>query len=212
MPGSAAGKKKTSAQPGWRDELVLARRPALLFAAVLALSALAVGISSKAAADNEQRLAAAARVREQAWSRLRNVASEQQDIQTYQPRFVALRGAGLIGAENRLGWVETVRQAQAQRKLPSVSYDIEPQQAVTMDQPLELADYQLRASRMQLHMGLVHEMDLFGLLDDLRAVGLYSVEDCKLRRAPIQGEAGLAPRVLGECTLVWLSLGTKGAH
>jgi hypothetical protein len=205
---NAAGSKKKhgAAERSWRDEFDLVRRPALLFAAVLGSALLVVGAVSWVAAEKHDALAQATRVREHAFARLNNVASEEQDIRAFQPRFLALQAAGLIGSENRLAWIEALRQAQRERKLPSVTYDIEPQQAVTMDQPFGLGDYQLRGSRMQLHLALVHELDLFTLLADLRSAGLFTVEQCKLTRAMAQPDAGAAPRVLGECTLVWLSL------
>jgi hypothetical protein len=196
----------------WRNELRTVRRAALVFASVLLLAGSAAIATSYVAGQQAARTQSATRIQQRALSRLRNVAIEQQDILQYQPRFLALRQAGLIGRENRLAWVEAVRTVQAQRKLPSVSYDIEPQQAVTMDQPLDLADYQLRASRMQLHMGLVHEMDLFALLDSLQRAGLFSVEDCTLRRAALQLDAGATPSILSECTVIALSLGAKARH
>ena len=213
MPHHAERSSTRSAKPlTWRDELRTVRRAALVFAGVLLVAGSAAITTGWFAGQQAARTLDASRVHQRALSRLRNVALEQQDILQYQPRFLALRQAGLIGRENRLAWVEAVRAVQAQRKLPSVSYDIEPQQAVVMDQPLDLADYQLRASRMQLHMGLVHEMDLFALLDTLQRTGLFSVEDCKLRRAALQLDAGATPTILSECTVIALSLGAKAGH
>ncbi len=203
---SAARKKALPAVPGWRDELDLVTWPAALFVAVLACALLAVGVSSWARADKDALLEHATRVRQQAAARYRNVETEKREIRLYQPRFTELLGAGLIGAENRLGWIEAVRQAQAAHHLPSVSYEIEPQQALRMDSGFEFGDYQLRASRMQLHLGLVHEGDLFDVLADLRNAGLFTAESCKLRRDPAPPGAGAVPRVLADCSLVWLSL------
>ncbi|MEO7576668.1 MAG: hypothetical protein ABIT83_03555 [Massilia sp.] len=200
------------ANRSWRDDLVLVRRAVLVFAGALLAAAGATMASNHAAAEQADRLTKATRAHQRALSRLRNVALEQQDIALYQPRFLALRQAGLIGGENRLAWVEAVRTVQAQRKLPSVSYEIEPQQVVTMDRQLDLADYRLRASRMQLHMGLAHELDLFAVLDALQRAGLFSVEDCKLRRVALQLDAASSAGVQSECTVVGLSLGAKGGH
>jgi len=203
---AAARKKELPAVPGWRDELDLVTWPAALFVAVLACALLAVGVSSWARADKDAVLEHATRVRQQAAARYRNVETEKREIRLYQPRFTELLGAGLIGAENRLGWIEAVRQAQAAHHLPSVSYEIEPQQALRMDGGFELGDYQLRASRMQLHLGLVHEGDLFDVLADLRNAGLFTAEACKLRRDPTPPGAGAGSHVLADCSLVWLSL------
>jgi hypothetical protein len=209
MRANAPGKQTKDRT--WRDELDLVRRPAALLLAALAGAALMVGASSWIRIEKETALAQAARTRALDYAKFRNVENEKSEIQQFQPRFIELRAAGLVGDENRLAWVEAVRQVQEERKLPSVSYEIEPQQALAMDRPLDLGDYRLRGSRMRLHMGLVHELDLFNLLDDLRNAGRFSVENCKLTRNSAPPDAGAAPRVLGECTLVWLTLGSAPA-
>lgn len=194
----------------WED-IGTIRRPLLGFCGVLVLAVASATASSWIASEKDNTLASAARVRERSYARLHNVEIEKSEIAQYQPRFVELRAAGLIGGENRLAWIEALRQSQAARRIPSVSYEIDPQQEVTMDAPLDLADYRLRASRMQLHMGMMHELDLFNLLADLHSAGLFTVESCKMKRTGAPPDAGAAPRVTADCTLVWLSLATAPA-
>lgn len=194
------------APPGWRDELHLLARPAAVFLAVLALAVILLGTAIWYRAQQEDALGAAAVKRAVASNRFINVAQEKRDIADYQPRFLALQAAGLIGDENRLAWVETIRYSQASRKLASATYDIEAQQPVALAAPMALGDYQLRGSRMRFQLGMVHELDLFHFLDDLRNAGLFSVQDCKMKRLDVPAEAIGVARLQADCSLVWLSL------
>jgi hypothetical protein len=54
-------------------------------------------------------------------------------------------------------------------------------------------------------------MDLFNLLDDLRAAGLYTVQDCRIKRLEVAPDAAVAPRLTSDCTLAWVTLGPAPA-
>ncbi|MFP5393019.1 MAG: hypothetical protein ACLGI6_15970, partial [Gammaproteobacteria bacterium] len=118
-----------------------------------------------------------------------------------------LQAAGLIGNENRLAWIEAIRRIQQNRKLVSASYEIEPQQAIAAEPPLVFGKYQLRGSRMRVELGMVHELDMFNFIDDLRTVGLFTVQDCEIKRNDVPAEAVGIARFTATCTLVWLTLG-----
>lgn len=208
---AAARPRQDTARRGWQDELDLIQRPLLVFAATLTLSLLLAGGAGWKRAQQDAELEQAAKARQAASSQFHNVATELNEIAAFQPRFVALRAAGLVGNENRLAWIETIKHSQSARQLPSVAYDIEPQQPLALTAPVALGDYELRGSRMRLQMALIHELDLFNLLGDLRGAGRFTVQDCKLKRNDVPQEAPLAPRLAGDCTLVWLTLARKGA-
>lgn len=205
-PTPARGKQADTSTPSWRDELDLIAAPARLCAGVLLGAALLVGAASWHAAQQAGELAQAARVRAAASSRFQNVESEKQDIAIYQPRFVELQAGGLIGDENRLAWIEAIKAIQGNRKLISASYEIEPQQALVLASPMALGDYQLRGSRMRVELGLVHELDLFHFIDDLRGAGRFTVQDCKMKRTDAPAESVGVARLNANCTLVFLTL------
>lgn len=183
------------------------RRPLAIFGAALLLAAVLAGATGWFRSQQEKVLETTRQRHDDTLLRLQSAEKELQDIRTYQPRFNQLVAAGMVGAENRLAWIEAIRYSQATRGIPSVTYEIEPQQMVGIAVPLTLGDYRLRASRMTLRTALLHEMDLFYLLDDLREAGLYTVRDCIIKRASIPAQAGLVPRMSADCTLAWISLG-----
>jgi hypothetical protein len=187
------------------------RRPLAVFVAALLLAALVGGVSLYLRRGQERLLARAEAAHSAALFKLQNTERERSEIRAYQPRFLNLVARGLVGQENRLAWIDAIRRSQATRRLLAVSYEIEPQQVVNLSAPVALGDYQLRASRMQLHMGLLHELDLFNLLDDLRAAGLFTVQDCRIKRLEVPPDAGLVPRLTADCTLAWLTLGPPPA-
>jgi hypothetical protein len=201
----------TIAVPYWLREFALIR-----LAVVICAGAIGIGFSSVFASswwlhDALDTRQLAQQSRDAAYARFAQVESEKQDIRNFQPKFIALSRKGLIGEESRLEWVDDIRQIQEQHRLLPLTYEFEPQQTVRQDGRLELGDYQLRASRMSLHMDMLHEGDLFDFLAELRQRGYFAVQDCTFKRlAGVQNVAN-APTVGADCHLDWLTLAPAGA-
>jgi len=203
--------ERLAAGAALREEFAYLRRPLLIFLAALILGGIAVGVSSWLLGQREQALDDTRRRHDTALARLQSAEKELDEIRRFQPRYLQLQAAGIVGTENRLAWVESINLSQQRHKLLSVEYEIEPQQLVNLSAPIALGDYQLRASRMMLRTGLMHDLDLFNLLDDLAHAGLYTVQDCRMKRLEAAAEAGLSPRIKADCTLVWVTLGSPPA-
>ena len=187
-------------------DFALLRSAALSFLAVLLISLASVALSGWYL--RQAHLAEATRLlaRDAARSRLNHAEAEKQEIRLYQPQFLALRQKGLVGPERRLDWVEAIRQIHAQRRLLPLSYEIDVQQPYRLETALPTGDYALLGSRMALHMDLLHELDLFNFLADLRQAGTFAVQDCSIRRSASAGTGALAPTLNADCTLNWLTL------
>jgi hypothetical protein len=141
------------------------------------------------------------------------VDEEDQLIRQYLPLYRDLEEQGVIGPEHRLNWTETLRKVGVGLKLPSLRYSIEPQETYTPPYTLSSGAYQTYASAMQLHMGLLHEMDLFRFLDHLErnALGRFTVDECSFRRQ--RGEIDLnaaTANISAECRLSWITLRKPG--
>ncbi|SFV05148.1 hypothetical protein [Pseudoduganella namucuonensis] len=218
-PAKNVAKKQPSAPlPWWLREFSQVRTALLVFLVVLACSVSAVVLSRWALHEAQASQTRAQQLRNEARQRYVNVETEKLEIATYQPLFAILRERGLIGQENRLEWVEAIRQVQEQRRLLPISYEIAPQQPVVMEPALDLGGYSMRGSRMKLHMDLLHEGDLFSLLSDLRARTHFTVQECAIKRAAGAGnpvaapDAPLAPALSADCTLNWLTLTPTAAQ
>ena len=207
LPSGQQPARAAVALPPWLAEFALIRRPAAMFAAVLILGTAALLASRARLAASEELLQQAQRARAAAYERYSQVGDEQRDLRDYQAPYAMLQSRGLIGAEARLEWIETIRQIREQRQLLPLTYEIAPQQPFRLDGAPTMGDYQLRGSRMALHMDLLHEGDLFNFLDDLKSRHFVAVQDCALKRAaPSQGTL-VAPTLSANCTLHWITLG-----
>lgn len=210
-PASAAAKKKPAASVPlsyWITEFALVRPAVLTLLCAIIVSSTAVWLSYTKQQDAAVLAEHAQRTRDAASSRYAQVDNEKRDIRNFQHRFVELRQRGLIGDERRLEWLDAIRQTQTRLKLPPLSYEIEPQQVVTLDTPIDLGEYQLRGSRMHLHMELVHELDLFNFLLDLRERGFVAVQDCSIKRLGVAAGTPGASTLGADCTLNWITLNT----
>lgn len=115
-------------------------------------------------------------------SRYLAVDEEEKLINSYFPRFIELLNSGVIGKEQRLNWVEVLRQAGQETRLPALNYQIESQKIYTPEFPLDLGKYNIYHSRMILTMQLLHEGDLFKIVKalDEKAKGIYGISSCQL--------------------------------
>jgi hypothetical protein len=133
--------------------------------------------------------------------------NETQEIQEYQARFTKLQNSHLIGEERRLDWIERIRQIYERRKLPPLIYAVAPQQTFVLDSSIPVGDFELRGTKVTLHMGLLHELDLFNFLEDLNSVGIYSTQSCAIHASDKAQTNPLSPKLDAECTLYWITLG-----
>ena len=138
----------------------------------------------------------------------------RQLVDRYHRRYERFRTLGFVGAESRLDWIETMRQASNELTLPRVSYAIEPQLDVIA--PVASVhtgdDLSLHLSRVQVQMGLLHEVDLLRFFDDLqsKAPGLMTVDRCDLEwdvdsRVPLDVRANIR----ADCSVLLFSLITS---
>jgi hypothetical protein len=144
------------------------------------------------------------------YSDYRQALEEQKLMETYRKEFERLTKGGVIGEENRLTWVETIRDTNRILKLPEFRYAIEAQRPFERPGLEHVRNIERKSSSMKLDLGLIHEGDLFAVFEGLRAgaKGLYSVESCEMNRKtpwdkqPTASAANLTAR----CSLEWLTV------
>ena len=137
------------------------------------------------------------------------VDKEEELIKKYLPVFIELHKTGLLGKEHRLNWVEVLQDAGEIIQFPSLGYEITAQRLYQPAFPVMPGRYKIFASEMTLDMQLLHEGDLFELLNLLneRGRGLYTVSGCELTRNFVEltnnPEVG---NVAASCVLEWFSV------
>ena len=115
---------------------------------------------------------------------------EEDIIATYLPLYSALEDQGIIGREQRLDWIEVLRESARAAQVQRLAYVIDAQQVFDTGVNLQVGNYRVYSSSMRLNLGLLHEGDLPRFLSRLRdsVSGLFAVTDCSMARAG----AGLA--------------------
>ena len=138
--------------------------------------------------------------------KLQRVSSEESEIKEKSALFQRLQKRGIIGEEQRLEWVELLKDIRDKRRLIDLVYEIEPQR------PLDVAPgagFTFNDSPMKVQLKLLHEEDLTRFLGDLneQARALIQVRYCKVTRQP-QGQAGTSGQanLLAECRIDWVTL------
>ena len=141
------------------------------------------------------------------------VDEEERLIATHLPSYRKLEQSGVVGEEQLLAWIETLREVSASVRLPSMRYEILPQKEYQPPVAVSTGSLRVYASPMRVQLGLLHEDDLFRFLDTLaqRALGKFSVERCTLRRAaPAVQTDPAKPNLEAECELLWLTIRQPG--
>ena len=187
-------------------------RGALLALLLVALaSAVAVAESGHFLDAAMSALDAARRSHTVAQNRLIKSGEESEIILRFRDAYAHLVQRGLIGHEDRVGWIQALTRAARERQLYSVDYSLQAQHnglhPVSAGVPLAF-----RESPMRLSASLLHEDDLERFLIELAATapGLFDVRDCTLARVPRQFNApSNEPRLTAECNLAWLTIAPR---
>ncbi|MGB4468588.1 MAG: hypothetical protein WBI41_11155 [Azovibrio sp.] len=183
--------------------------PALGLAVLLALSGLgAAGWGSRESTRAGQTQSQSAARLQQIKARLQEAREQAAGLRQFRLRLQELAQQGFLTPENRLEWVELLRQSRTRLAIPVLHYEIEPQR------PLENGSPHFRVSRMNLHLGLDHEMELESFLQPLFAYGkaLILIRACDLGRAanpdpPLRP----GPNIEVDCQLDWITAELPGA-
>jgi hypothetical protein len=138
--------------------------------------------------------------------KLKQVRGEENEIRQKSALFNTLQTRGVIGEEQRLEWVELLKEIRDKRRLIDLRYEIAPQRPL---EPTPGNGFAFYASSMQIQLKLLHEEDLTRLLDDLRlqAKALIQVKSCTVSRLP-RGEAenALRGQLQADCQIDWITL------
>ncbi|MFT3847551.1 MAG: hypothetical protein QM739_02420 [Propionivibrio sp.] len=142
--------------------------------------------------------------------KLKRVRNEESEIRQKAAVFSALQARGMIGEEQRLEWVELIKEIRDTRRLIDLQYEIAPQRRLDAAADAKTGDgFAFYSSSMKLQVKLLHEEDLTRLLDDLRnrARALIQVKSCNVSRlspGPVGGSP--AAQLQADCQIDWITL------
>jgi len=145
--------------------------------------------------------------------RLLRIADEEREVKEKIAVYRQLAALGILGREHRLEWADAIKRIRAQRGLIDLRYRVAPQRSL-VSVPGKPGTIDFYASTMTVNLALLHEEDLFGFLNDLRASGnaYYAVRSCTLSRTGVPPTAAsLAARVNATCDIDLITIVDQGA-
>ncbi len=187
-----------------KDDFPLVRQALAAFAIGLLLAAILAGASLTVLHRERDALSRAQARRNAAASQRLQAETARRDVLDFQPEFIRLRELGFVGEERRLDWMEQIGRIREERKLLPISYEFSARQNFRADPSNMPGGLELHGSKLTLRMDLLHELDLLGLLDELKNKGFYVAQSCSIKRianadpVPLSAECTLFRPTLGE--------------
>jgi hypothetical protein len=190
-----------------RADFEAIRNPALALAGVLLIAAIAGYYTEQFVVAERRKLTQQEGQLREARTRLQRSGDEKDVIVKYLGTFQALQRGGFVGEEQRINWLDGLRLTNQQADLFGVDYDISSQKPYPYAADLNTGQIRLYNSVMKLRFQLLHEEDLMRFLNILarQGAGIYTVDQCVMRRLPTGGVIRYQPNVAAECELSWIT-------
>jgi len=191
-----------------QGDLQALRTPLLVLLAVVLVGALAVYYSARFMASAQQQLTQQQNQLKEARLRLQKSGDEREIILRYLDSYRQMERGGFIGEEQRINWLDGLRLANQQADLFGVDYQIGVQKAYPFAAEFNPGQLALNQSQMKLRFRLLHEEDLGRFLGALarQGAGIFTVEQCTLRRIDTRGVLRYQPNITAECELSWITV------
>lgn len=141
-------------------------------------------------------------------ARLQKARDDNAIIERYLDNYLYLQQIGVVGDEQRLNWLDSLRFTNQQTRVFGYNYQIGTQQAYPYAGELDPGPLTLHQSVMKIAIRLLHEGDLISFLGTLaqQRAGVFSVDQCTMERIEAPGSARNRPNVLADCELAWITL------
>lgn len=107
----------------------------------------------------------------------------QTRFNTYESQYLALYDTGIFNDDSRLNWLDTINKISKEPQMPLLKYKLNKAEQLTLPNIIKTyPGINIYASNMTLNMKLLHEGDLYHLLNalDRADVGLFNVRKCTL--------------------------------
>jgi hypothetical protein len=183
------------------------KNPLLVLLGVLLIAAAAIYFSDQLKESARLQLSQQENQLREARTRLQRSGDERDMIVRYLDAFRQLQRIGFVGDEQRINWLDSLRVTNQQADLFGVDYQIGAQRPYPYASAFNPGQIELRQSVMRLRFRLLHEEDLmrfFGILAGQNA-GVFTVDECDLRRLDTRGIIRYQPNVMASCELSWIT-------
>ena len=142
-----------------------------------------------------------------------NMVNDIDLLDQYRNLYSEYKSSGLIGKERRLSWIESLESTNGVLRLPVLTYSLNPQEKFLRPGFKVKRGVEVNSSPMDLTMGLLHEEDLFALLEGLRLSirNLLTVDNCSIsRNSSVSSSLDTKKSNLTtQCTIRWVTIDAK---
>ena len=190
-----------------QEDLQALKVPLLVLLLVLVAGAGGIYYTDRLTVTARQQLAQQQKQLKDARTRLQKSGEEKDLIVRYLDSYRQLERAGFIGEEQRINWLDGLRIANQQADLFGVTYQIGTQAPYAYAAQYNPGPITLSQSVMKLDFRLLHEADLMRFLAALsrQGGGIFSVDQCMLKRIDNRGVIRYQPNLTAECDLSWIT-------
>ena len=189
-------------------DLEALRNPLIATLVVLLVGAAAIYYFDRLKKEARVQLTQQQVLLKEARTRLQKSGEEKDIIVKYLDSYRQLESAGFVGEEQRINWLDGLRLANQQADLFGVDYQIAMQRPYPYAAGFNPGQLMLNQSQMVLRFRLLHEEDLMRFLNALarQGGGIFTVDQCVMKRLNTGGVIRFQPNVGAECELSWITL------
>ena len=189
------------------------RRPLIMLAmAILFSTAIAFAGYQYEKVQREQYQTALSKLRS-THKQYSNMVKDIDLLDQYRNLYGEYKSTGLIGDERRLSWIESLEATNEVLRLPTLGYSLRPQEKFQRPGFKLQRGVSVMASPMELTIGMLHEEDLFALLEGLHLSirNLFTVDSCSIIRQGAIGRSLDTKRanLQSRCTIHWVTINAK---
>lgn len=189
------------------------RSPLLWFAmAIIVVSALAVGGYQFEKLQYDEYQQSMTKLRS-THGRYRKLVDDIDLLEQYRTLYIGYKSTGLVGQERRLSWIESLEATNQVLRLPKLGYNLNPQEDFARPGYKLKRGVEVKSSAMDLSIDMLHEEDLFALLEGLRQSidNLFTVDSCTLiRSGGVTAKlATKSANLITSCTIRWITVDAK---
>ena len=189
------------------------RKPLIIFFAGLVIATLLIvaGMQYENAQQNKyEQSISTLRTTHQLYS---NIINDIDLLEQYRSQYADYKASGLVGIERRLSWVESLKSTNEVLQLPTINYNLLPQEEFKRPGFTVKRGVDIKGSIMDLRMGLLHEEDLFTLIEGLRLSikNIFTVESCSINRVSLVSSSldTKKANLNSSCRLRWVTIDVK---
>ena len=142
-----------------------------------------------------------------------NIINDIDLLDQYRSLYSEYKSSGLVGEERRLSWIESLESTNGVLRLPTLTYNLNPQEDFKRPKFKLKRGVLVMSSPMDLTIGMMHEEDLFALLEGLRLSiqNLFTVDSCSITRISSVNRSldTKKANLRTQCTIRWVTINAK---